>query len=315
MKKLLLTLLLLGLVFTVQAYDKIFICILENEGYEHLLDDRYDYDPSTGNFYAPYIRTILTTYAESFTGAHGLTHPSLSNYLGLFSGTFTFNGTAIHKNGCACVDQCGYDICKSLIGPFSAPNIYSTLKGAGITAHGWYEYLNNSKPFQCKSKTYYVQRHNPFAFFDDVRQDENCTNVTNGAWESFDTSNPPDPALLPNGLHIITPGDNHNMHDGTDIVTRIGRSDTWLQNNIDQYVQYARNNNALFILTQDEQEKKNVPPDIGGDPNHIILLVIGPGATPGTTQGQHVNHYNTLSTLTANFGVNPLNSAAPLNMQ
>src|SRR5262249_44956599 len=74
-----------------------------------------------------------------------------------------------------------------------------------------------------------------------------------------------------------------DMHDGT-----IQQGDTWLQNHIDAYVQWAKTHNSLLIVTWDE--------DDGSQSNQIPTIFLGPMVTAGQ-YGEQINHYNVLRTV------------------
>ena len=46
--------------------------------------------------------------------------------------------------------------------------------------------------------------------------------------------------------------------------------------------------------------------------NHILTILVGPGITPGGTNFKMVNHYNTIKTITDNFGVAALGNSVGL---
>src|SRR5712691_3377696 len=89
-------------------YDHIFIVLLENVGYEAIVGDVAD---------APYINNTLIPQGTLYSDHHGVSHPSLPNYLALFAGD-TLDVTN--------------DDCLPLNGPFPDANLYSVLTAVGI---------------------------------------------------------------------------------------------------------------------------------------------------------------------------------------
>src|SRR5699024_10159457 len=85
--------------------DHIIILMLENLRYETVM----------GSPIAPFINEIAKESA-SFTNAHGITHPSQPNYIGLFSGSLQ----GIKGDACIPVDS-----------PFTTPNLGRALIDAG----------------------------------------------------------------------------------------------------------------------------------------------------------------------------------------
>ena len=73
------------------------------------------------------------------------------------------------------------------------------------------------------------------------------------------------------------------MHDGSITV-----GDKWLQANLDGYIQWCINNNSLFILTFDEDDKLSN--------NHILTFFTGANIKGGS-YSQPVTHYNVLRTI------------------
>jgi hypothetical protein len=86
------------------------------------------------------------------------------------------------------------------------------------------------------------------------------------------------------------------MHDGS-----IQAADSWLRNNLDAYVQWAKSNNSLLVLTFDE--------DDNGPDNHVATFFWGPMVTPGQYP-ETVNHDNLLRTLEDLYGLGHAGNAA-----
>lgn len=124
------------------SYDHIFLIMLENVGYDSVI----------GSPNAPYINKTLLAQGTLYTSSFGVAHPSLPNYLVLFSG-WTQWVTNDH-----CLDGTPPN------GPFNAPNLYSELKKVGKTALAYMESLPSDGFNGCDSGLY-AQRHNPFMFF------------------------------------------------------------------------------------------------------------------------------------------------------
>jgi len=300
-------------------YEKAIVVIGENLGYDDLFTT--DHANDEWGDYATYINdpnTGLLSVAVNYSNAHSNLHPSLPNYLALFSGS----NQGIGADGCVCgtgnPDPCGDTItCNgNSYSAVTAPTIYSRLKNDldGDTRFVLYvEGLNdnNTNNFVCSNADYY-QKHNPAAFFTASRSDEAC-NQLGTVWTGFgQNSSPPAPETLPKGVTFIVPGQDHNGHNGTNTQAKTIAWNTWLLNNMPTYVDYAlqRNNyknntdTVLLIITQDEKSAGYY-----GDPNHILLLLIAADLTPTTDCANlPMAHYNTLKTITKDFGVSDLNS-------
>src|SRR6266702_1984374 len=98
-------------------WDHIFVIMMENAGYSAIIGNPID---------APYINKTLLPQAALYTESFGVTHPSLPNYLALFSGDIQENPADTSNH---CVDNGN--------GPFNAPNLYHSLTVIGKTVEGF----------------------------------------------------------------------------------------------------------------------------------------------------------------------------------
>src|SRR6266536_5167844 len=102
---------------------------------------------------------------------------------------------------------------------------------------------------------------------------------------------------LPTARFVI-PNLNRDMHDGT-----IREGDTWLKNNLNRYIQWAKMHNSLFILTFDESDLLN------HNNNHIFTIFCGQMIKRGIDTTQ-INHYNVLRTIEDIYGLPYAGNAA-----
>jgi Ca2+-binding RTX toxin-like protein len=86
------------------------------------------------------------------------------------------------------------------------------------------------------------------------------------------------------------------MHDGS-----VRQGDTWLQQNLGDYAEWAKTHNSLLIVTFDEGEEDGV--------NHIPTIIYGDGVVPGE-YGQAADHYDLLRTIEDLYGLPALGHAA-----
>ena len=82
------------------------------------------------------------------------------------------------------------------------------------------------------------------------------------------------------------------------------QADSWMHDNLDGYLQWAKTHNSLLIITQDEEHYTGgtwptVTTILNGD-NHLFV--------PGT-DSETINHYNLLRTITDMYGLAPLANA------
>jgi phosphoesterase family protein len=207
---------------------------------------------------ASYINALARGGA-SFTDSHGVTHPSQPNYLALFSGS-TQGVTD---------DSCPHT--------FGTANLGRSLLNAGLTFAGYSEDLPAAGSTVCSSGSY-RRKHSPWVNF------SNLPASTNLPFTSF----PTDYRQLPQVAFVI-PNQAHDMHDGT-----IQQADTWLQQHLDGYVQWARTHNSLLIVTWDEDDFTST--------NRIATLFVGPMVRTGAVS-ETINHYRVLRTLEDMYGL------------
>jgi hypothetical protein len=86
------------------------------------------------------------------------------------------------------------------------------------------------------------------------------------------------------------------MHDCT-----IATGDTWLQNHLDAYAQWATTHNSLLIVTFDE--------DDGSGGNNIATLFYGQPVKQGTYT-EHIDHFDVLRTIEDMYGLSYAGAAA-----
>ncbi|HKI77458.1 MAG TPA: alkaline phosphatase family protein [Ignavibacteriaceae bacterium] len=233
-----------------------------------VIEENHAYSDIIGNSSAPYINGLVNGSLSSlFTQSYGITHPSQPNYLLLFSG-----------------DNQGVTDDNVPSGtPFNANNLGAELLQKGYTFMGYSEDLP-SVGYTGASSGSYKRKHNPWVNWQDA--------TTNGIPSSLNvplTDFPSDYSTLPT-ISFVIPNQNNDMHDGS-----VSTGDSWLQNNLDGYIQWAKTNNSLFILTTDE--------DDGSSSNRIATLFVGQMVKKGS-YNIHINHLNVLRTIEEMYGLN-----------
>ncbi len=231
-----------------------------------VVEENHSYSDVIGNTSeAPFINALAGRGA-SFTQSFAVTHPSEPNYLALFSGS---------------VQGVSDDSCPHA---FATPNLGSTLLAAGRTFGGYSEDLPSAGYTGCDSGGY-ARRHNPWV---------NFSNVPASANLSFSVF-PHDFAMLPT-LSFVVPNLSNDMHDGS-----VRQGDTWLQQNLAGYADWAMTHNSLLVVTWDE--------DDNNQSNQIPTVVLGQQVSPGA-YGETVDHYRLLRTLEEGLGLPPVGSSA-----
>lgn len=217
-----------------------------------VIEENHSYSEIIGSPAAPYINSLAAKGAL-FAQSYAITHPSQPNYLDLFSG---FN-QGVNNDSCPHY--------------FTTDNLELYLLNASLTFAGYSEDLPSIGSLVCTSGAY-VRRHAPWVNF------TNIPTTTNLPYSYF----PTDYTTLPT-LSFVIPNLNNDMHNGT-----IQQADSWLQQHLDAYVQWALTHNSLFIMTFDE--------DDSSQGNRIATIFIGQMVVPGV-YSELINHFNLLRTL------------------
>jgi hypothetical protein len=249
---------------TLPKPDHVVIVIEENHAYQQIV----------GSDSAPYINYLINEpYTVTFPNSYAITHPSQPNYLCLYSGW----------NQNVTTDSIPANI------PFTTANLGRQLIDAGKSFATYSQNLPYIG-YNGDSYGYYARRHNSAANWMGTGTNQ-IPSTTNLPFTSF----PSDFTQLPT-VSLVIPNLNCDMHDGS-----IKNGDTWLANNLNKYVQWARTHNGLFILTFDEDNTRHN--------NNILTLFYGPIVRSGR-DSIIINHYNVLRTIESIYGLPYAGNAA-----
>ncbi len=239
---------------------------------------------------APYINS-LAQQGALMTASSGVEHPSQPNYLDLFSGGNQGVNSDAFPNS---INFPGVTL------PFTTPNLGAELLKAGDTFASYSETLPavGDDVTEVTPGSGYARKHNPTANWTDSTHQplgNLASNVLPATVNQPFTNFPTDFTQLPT-VSLVVPNLTDDMHDGTP-----AQADTWLQTNINSYVQWAKTHNSLLVVTWDET---------GIDPathtyypvNAIPTILVGPMVQPGS-YGQPINHFNVLRTLEDMYGL------------
>jgi hypothetical protein len=237
--------------YSLPVPDHIVIAILENHAYSQII----------GSDSAPYINSLANdSFSANFINSFALKHPSQPNYLNLFAGS----------------SQGISDNTRPPNAPFSSPNLARQLINVKKSFFTYSENLPFAG-FDGDSSNGYVRKHNPSTNWVGAGPNQ-ISRATNQPFTSF----PKDFSKLPT-VSIVVPDLYNDMHDGS-----INAGDSWLKNNLNNYVQWAKKNNSLFILTFDEDDGRNN--------NHIVTIFTGKTVRKGEYSNKII-HYNILRTI------------------
>jgi hypothetical protein len=219
------------------------------------------YSQVIGSPDAPYINALAGQCGLA-TNFSAEAHPSLPNYIAMTSGSpqgiSDDSGPSAH--------------------PVAVPSIFSQLGGGGWRA------LQESMPANCAlgNAGFYAVRHNPAAYYTNIRSDCAGYDVPLGA-------NPD----LSARFTFVTPDTCHDMHSsscGSTTSSEVRNGDAWLAGFLPKLLaspQYQAGTTAVFI-TWDED-------DYGGK-QHIPTLVVAPSVRRGTSSARPFDHYSLLRT-------------------
>lgn len=241
--------------------DHIVIAILENHSYSQII----------GSAAAPKINALANdSMSALFKRSYAIEHPSQPNYLDLYAGC---NQGVTDNNIPAGI-------------PFITPNLGRQLISSGKTFITYSEDLP-SVGYNGAASGDYARKHNPVANW--MGTGTNQVPVTcNQPFTAFPTNF----SLLPTVCYIV-PNQQNDMHNGSD-PSRIMIGDSWVYNNLNAYIQWAKTNNSLFILTFDE--------DDNSENNRIVTIFTGPMVLAGQ-YSDTINHYNILRTIEDIYGL------------
>ena len=253
-----------------------------------VVEENHGFDQIIGSENAPYINQ-LAKEGTLFTNSEAVTHPSQPNYLALFSGSLQ------GIDGDRCLDK---------VSPFTTPNLGAALLQRGYSFTGFSESLTKAGSLECfyeESKGYdYARKHAPWVNWQGGELQKNeLPDSTNQPLTSF----PSDFKNLPT-VSFVIPNEGNDMHnidiDGD--TAAIKRADKWLKDHLSAYVEWAKKNNSMLIVTFDEDE--------GGSMihNHIATIFVG-----DKIKQQHnstpINHYSVLRTVESMYNL-PLSGKA-----
>ena len=230
--------------------------------------ENHSYSQIIGSSSAPYIHSLASGCGLA-TNYRAVTHPSLPNYIAATSG-----GTW----GIADDNP-----------PSSHPLAVNTIFQQASSAGSYQE----SMPSNCdltNSGTYAV-KHNPEAYYTNIRTACNSNDVPMGTTSSGAFLNALNSGTLPK-FSFVTPNLCNDMHDCS-----IATGDTWLQSWVPKITASPsyQAGNTVLIVTWDEDDSKSG--------NQVATIVVSPYTRPGTKSGTAFTHYSLLRTTEELLGI------------
>ena len=140
----------------------------------------------------------------------------------------------------------------------------------------------------------YMQKHNPFVYYDDLRT--NPAQLANVVPASQLTTDLGATQTTP-AFGWITPNVLHDMHDGT-----VAQGDAWVSRQIPALLSAPAftQQRSLLVITWDE--------DDSAPGNQVATIVVADQVPAGFRSAVAYNHYSLLRTIEVAWGLAPLTS-------
>jgi hypothetical protein len=229
-----------------------------------ILFENHSYNEVIGSSSAPYFNQLANLCGLA-TNYSAISHPSLPNYIALTSGSTQGitddSGPGSHQ--------------------LTAASIFSQLPGGASRS------LQETMPGNCAQSDSgrYAVRHNPEAYYTNVRGDCNAYDVPLGS-----------PPNMSARFTFVTPNLCSDMHDCS-----VSTGDTWLAGFLPSLLgssEYRAGKSVIFV-TFDE----------GSGSNQVVTLVIAPPVHPGARSATAFTHYSLLRTTEELLGLGLLGDA------
>jgi acid phosphatase len=240
--------------------------------------ENHEYSQMIGNPNMPYLNSLARKGALA-TKFYATTHPSLPNYFRVTTGQHITSTD-------------------SYTGTVTADNIVRELLSKG---RGWKAYAENLPytGYLGAGNGLYVRKHNPFAYFSDVKNSTTQTNRIVGYSQlSTDLSRNAIPSFM-----YIQPNQRHNGHDcpnggsSCSDTDKLVAMDNWLLSNVPKILNDPEfQQNGLLVIWLDEGTT-----NINGG-GHIAVIFVGPYAKAGAKDSVFYTHDHLLHTVGRIFG-------------
>ena len=251
----------------VPNFDHIVMIMFENKEFGSVI----------GNSLMPYYNQ-LAKENTLLTQFYAVTHPSLPNYLALMGGD-TFGITS--------------DCNKCFV---NAPSLPDLLEATGRT---WKTYQEDMpSPCFIGDTNSYVQKHNPFIYFDPIRTDSTRCERSVVPLTTLQTDI--EAGTLPNFLFIM-PNLCNTSHD-----CPLNVADAWLQNLLTQLLPALDGSGDSYLLVMMFEEGQGthsccgLPAEAGG---RVPVVLYSPLVKNGFEDSSPYTHYSLLKTISQSWGL------------
>jgi hypothetical protein len=263
----------------VPNFAHVIILVFENREFGFVIGNNQmpNYNRWAGEY------TLLTQY-------YAIMHPSLPNYIALMGGdTFGIDRTC---------SECFVN----------APSLPDQIEASGRTWRGYFEDM--PRPCYVGDTDVYVQKHNPFIYFDPIRLDEERCPRSVVPLSELETDLAG--GSLPDFVFIV-PNQCNNAHD-----CDLPIADAWLGYWVPKLMAVldpkADTEPYLIVLTWDEGQGNHsccgLPAEAGG---RVATVLISPLAKNGFHDDTPYTHYSLLKTIEEAWGLPYLGHALDEN--
>jgi phospholipase C len=241
--------------------------------------ENHSYNQVIGSTSAPYENSLARACGLA-TNYHGITHPSLPNYMAGTGGT-----TAGITTDCSPSASC----------ESKGASIFGQVSASG---RQWRSY-QESMPSKCdlSSARAYAVKHNPAAYYTAIRSqcrswDEPFGTTSSGAFVSDLSA-----GRLP-AFSFVTPNLCHDTHDCS-----VATGDAWLKAVVGRIVGSATYHagRTAIVITWDEGFASS---------NQVPTIVVAPSTRAGTRSSTRFDHYSLLRTTEEMLGRAKIGHAA-----
>ncbi len=256
----------------VPNFSHITIIVFENKEFGSVI----------GNSQMPTFNRLANEYTL-LTQYYGVRHPSLPNYLAMIGGS-TFNITTD---------------CETCY--VNAPSLPDLIENSGRTWKGYMEDMPS--PCFIGSRVDYAQKHDPFIYFDAIRQDTaRCqSHVVPLTQLKTDLENKD----IPN-FAFITPNECNDAHS-----CPVATADKWLDAEMSFLMSTPLYDpTSLIVLTWDEGQGDHSCCGLPTGGGRVATVLISPLAQAGFQDDTPYSHYSLLKTIAAAWGLPELDNAA-----
>ena len=250
-----------------------------------VVEENHNYSAVIGSSSMPWLNSMAGQFGLA-TNYFANSHPSIGNYFMLTTGQLVTTDDSF--TGTVDVDNLG----RELITAGKTWKSYAeSLPSVGYTGGDSYPYL---------------ERHNPFSYFSDVRnssaQRQNLVPFTQFAADLANNQLPIFSYIVPDAEH-----DAHDCPSGGQSCSdslKLSTADAWLKNNLGPLLSSVLfQKDGLLVIVFDEAATS----DSSQGGGHVAMLVLGPAVKPAYQSSTFYQHQNTLHLLVNGTGA----AAAP----